>query len=232
MKTLLLYVAAAFCLVPIAFAEPAKDFKDYKQAPPEDLFKNTEWQFDVFASYGFGENERRTKTLGNKGPNPAGGGENVAPFVVGGQFRVRVALRETLAPKRTTKTTGHTGLFEQDNAFGGGVAINYYFARYFGMGVEGDWLAGEEAIHLLHANLFLRYPINFDFAGARRGLAPYAFGGYGARFDGAKWGIGHVGAGIEFRFCPAVAWFGDGRFIFGHRDAETGLFRTGLRLVF
>src|SRR5207245_2726980 len=124
------------------------------------------------------------------------------------------------------KTTGHTGLFGADNAFGGGIAANYFFARYFGVGAEADWLAGESAIHLLDGNLFVRYPFNFDCAGARRGLAPYVFGGYGAKFDGTKWGVAHVGAGIELRMTRSLAWFFDGRFVFGHSDAEAGIWRT------
>src|SRR5436309_1436672 len=64
------------------------------------------------------------------------------------------------------------------------------------------------------------------------GFASYVFGGYGLKFDSVKWGIGHVGAGLEFRFLPQLAWFFDGRFIFGHDEADTGLFRTGMRVIF
>ncbi|GEM_PF-2935675 len=213
-----------------------------KQVVAEDLFNDNELQFDVFASYSYGENEKITKTTKHditfrNTKDVFSDRPRIIPEAFprqGPKFIVTVTHITRTGTQHTTetKTVGHTGLFDSDNAFGGGVGLNYFFARYFGFGAEGDWFAGGEAIHIVDGNLFLRYPINFDFTGKRRGIAPYLFGGYGARFDGTKWGVGHVGAGVELRLNHRLAWFVDGRFVFGHGDAEAGIWRSGVRVIF
>lgn len=237
-----------FHLAPLLLAAQTSTFAGadknpvYKNvAEPEVLFKNNELQVDVFASYGYGENERKTKTTTETKITEKQIGVVAPPVRIRPEFRSflkttvvsdgRIIERTTERSSRT-RTTGQSGLFGQDNAFGGGIGVNYFFARYFGIGAEADWLAGNDAIHLVNGSAFFRYPVNLRVLGKPRGLAPYAFAGYGAKFDGVKWGIGHVGGGIEFRITQSLACFVDGRFIYGHRDAETGLFRTGLRVIF
>src|ERR1043166_6476614 len=38
---------------------------------------------------------------------------------------------------------GRVGLFK-DHGWGGGIGVNYIFARYFGVGVDGYWLDAKE----------------------------------------------------------------------------------------
>ncbi len=131
-----------------------------------------------------------------------------------------------------------------DHAWGGGVAANYFFARYFGLSVEGTWLDGKDGrgstssdihsttLHSVTGSAIFRYPID------RLCLAPYVFIGGGGTFDGAKWALGHVGVGLEYRIIPnKLGLFADGRWVyygdrFGSDVQNNFLFRTGVRMVF
>lgn len=134
---------------------------------------------------------------------------------------------------------------------GGGGAINYFFARYFGFSVEGNWWNGvnshhrddndrnrnrnrdddnkRSVAHQVSGHFILRYPIetcNLCFA-------PYIFGGGGGLFNGQRVGFGDVGAGIEFRVTQHIGLFTDWRWNFtgsGKNDIDTT--RAGVRFVF
>lgn len=222
-----------------------KESKTYKEPVVEDIFRDTEVQVDVFGSFGFGPSDRKSKTVTTEKthrrrvttappvppPRPTPIPKRVSRAKVVDSGPGFVVLETTTRSSRRVET-GDSGLFEADHAWGGGVGLNYYFLRYLGFGVEGDWLDGGETIHLVDGNVFLRYPITFNIGEKQRGLAPYLFGGYGTKFDGVKWGVAHAGAGVEFRICPGFAIFVDGRYVFGHTDGDAGLFRSGVRFVF
>jgi opacity protein-like surface antigen len=140
---------------------------------------------------------------------------------------------------------GEVGLF-QDHGWGGGVGVNYIFARYFGVGVDGYWLdakadpsvsdgAGHgkgRAVHDVTGSLIFRYPIDSLC------LAPYIFAGGGGHFDGEDWASAHVGGGLEYRIVPnKVGIFTDGRWTYlGDRysknDLNFTLVRAGVRWIF
>lgn len=123
---------------------------------------------------------------------------------------------------------GETGYRD---AWGGGVGLNAFFARYFGIGVEGYWAdmeRGGSVVHSVSGSVILRAPIDLDGFG----LAPYAFGGGGGHFDSIRQGSGHAGAGIEFRFSPNMGVFTDGRYIWTSKTNDLGLVRAGLRFTF
>ena len=137
-----------------------------------------------------------------------------------------------------------------DHGWGGGVAVNYFFARYFGLSAEGTWLDahhnsaspdggfrhgnddGATAFQSVNGNLIFRYPID------RWCLAPYVFTGGGATMDGSAWAVYDIGVGLEYRIIPnKVGIFADGRWNyygdrFNHDTQNNFLFRTGARLVF
>jgi len=128
---------------------------------------------------------------------------------------------------------------------GGGAALNFFFARYFGVSVEGNWWNGCQSLsnnnndndnhrhrsvaHQVTGNLILRYPVelsNFCFA-------PYIFGGGGGLFDGDKVGFGDAGAGIEFRITQHFGIFSDWRWNFtGKSRNDIDTTRAGVRFVF
>ena len=135
-----------------------------------------------------------------------------------------------------------------DHAWGGGVAANYFFARYFGLSAEGTWLEGHDnaarytdhfgdsshstQFQSVTGSLIFRYPIDSWC------IAPYVFTGGGATMDGSPWAVFHVGVGLEYRVLPnKLGIFADGRWNYygdryGHDVQNNFLFRVGTRLVF
>jgi hypothetical protein len=110
---------------------------------------------------------------------------------------------------------------------GGGVGLNFFFAKYFGIGYEAAWYDnGGTAEHLpLAGNFFFRYPI------CSLNLAPYAMVGGGAAWDGQCLGYGNVGGGLEYRVTKNIGLFADGRYFYGG-VGNVGNFRAGLRFAF
>jgi len=110
---------------------------------------------------------------------------------------------------------------------GAGAGANFFPIRYFGFGGE----VFSESIHHSFINsvagdLIGRLPI------AHTGLAPYGFMGGGREFEPLLQWEGHLGAGLEFRFCPHFSVFVDGRYVFAETSQNYGLGRAGLRLSF
>ncbi len=120
---------------------------------------------------------------------------------------------------RTHGETLNTGV-------GGGGALNFFFARYFGIGLEGLWYGnGGAAEHMVIGNLFFRYPI------CKWNVAPYVMLGGGVGFDHETVGFGHVGGGMEYRITDHIGLFSDGRFVYGPSNT-LGITRVGLRYAF
>ncbi len=132
----------------------------------------------------------------------------------------------------------------KDHGWGGGVAVNYFFARYFGLSAEGTWLEGHdnrganlEGDHSTQfqsatGSVIFRYPIDAWC------IAPYLFTGGGATMDGSAWAVYHIGVGLEYRVVPnKIGIFADGRWNYygdryGHDVQNNFLFRAGARMVF
>lgn len=133
--------------------------------------------------------------------------------------------------------TFYTGFFtdlpgmQKGNAFGtgsgGGFGLNFFFARYFGVGYEAAWYSNRGvAEHMpLGGNLFFRYPI------CAWNLAPYFMVGGGGAWDGYGKAYGNVGGGIEYRFTKNIGIFADSRFFYGDVGNVANL-RSGLRFAF
>jgi len=132
-----------------------------------------------------------------------------------------------------------------DHGWGGGVAVNYFFARYFGLSTEGTWQEGHDNAasgygHDMHStqfqsvtgSLIFRYPLD------QWCIAPYVFTGGGATMDGSAWAVYHIGVGLEYRIIPnKMGVFADGRWNYygdryGHDNQNNFLFRLGTRWVF
>jgi len=114
------------------------------------------------------------------------------------------------------------------SAWGGGVEADYFFTRYFGLGVEGDWLAGHDAISSVSGNLIGRYPFEYG----TWGWAPYGFVGGGGQFDSQNAGFGQIGAGAEVRFKSHWGIFSDARWIIHDVFIDYALIRLGVRFNF
>ena len=114
-----------------------------------------------------------------------------------------------------------------DGTWGGGVGLNYFFAKNVGIGADVDMGAnGGTFVDAALGNLILRLPIE------SAGLSPYVFGGGGRGFDPTGQWLWDGGVGLEFRFNPVTGLFVDGRYIWAETTSDALYLRAGLRLVF
>jgi hypothetical protein len=145
---------------------------------------------------------------------------------------------------------GLNHLFETDitgnrGRWGGGVGLNYFFSRYFGIGGDANWSDhsgfGGPATDWVMGNAIARLPI------CNSGFAPYIYGGGGRQFNGLfrdgsgdilagkryEW-FADLGVGVEYRFTPGVGIFTDGRYMWHLQDGGVDRLslRAGLRLAF
>jgi hypothetical protein len=100
---------------------------------------------------------------------------------------------------------------EYDDAWGGGVGVDYYFNEFFGLGASAAWAEVEaedrdidgEVGGVYTIDATLRYPIsNF--------VAPYVLVGGGIQdFADDTEIVGRAGAGLQIQFSPTIGVFGD-----------------------
>ena len=130
-----------------------------------------------------------------------------------------------------TYQAAENGKVPWKDGWGGGVGLNYFWARYWGLGIEAHWnnaSVDNEVYHNIGASLILRYPIEGEIC-----LAPYIFGGAGGHFNSSNFASGHIGGGVEVRLQPTIGLFVDGRWVITDDNrTDAGLFRGGLRFVF
>jgi hypothetical protein len=131
---------------------------------------------------------------------------------------------------------GAAGKFNGRNnvgALGGGLGLNYFITKYFGVGID-DSLGGtvggngtSGVLDNLQGQLIGRLPIESLH------LAPYAMVGGGATWGNNQGqGNGNVGGGAEYRINRSVGLFGDYRWLYGTHNLSENLFRAGVRFVF
>lgn len=116
------------------------------------------------------------------------------------------------------------------DGFGGGIAVNYFFHRMIGIGVDGNVYDGDvNGVWDTTARLIIRFPIEGSVC-----LAPYIFGGGGAQTNGELTGSLHLGGGLEWRATHTFGVFGEGRYTWveGDSDNDAAQARLGIRFVF
>ena len=125
------------------------------------------------------------------------------------------------------------GAFYQEGrpGWGGGLGVNYFFAKYFGVGVEQDLFGRNDNGSANYTqwgtfgNVFLRYPI------CSWNLAPYAVVGGGIVYGKKTIGGGSVGGGLEYRITDNIGIFGDARYLYTEEDSAI-MGRTGIKFAF
>jgi hypothetical protein len=118
------------------------------------------------------------------------------------------------------------------DGFGGGIALNYFFIRNVGVGVDGNLYDGSNADPIWSATgrVIVRFPI--DNGVGSFCLAPYLFGGGGIEGDGSSFGTLHAGGGLEWRATQTLGIFGEGRYTWGESSRNSSQARIGVRFVF
>jgi len=118
------------------------------------------------------------------------------------------------------------------DGWGGGIALNYFFMRYVGIGVDGNIYDGSNSDPIWSATgrIIARYPIDNGVGGLC--IAPYIFGGGGIEGDGTSFGTLHAGGGLEWRATQTIGVFGEWRYTWGEDDRNSSQARAGVRFVF
>jgi hypothetical protein len=112
-----------------------------------------------------------------------------------------------------------------DGSYGGGLGVNYFSSRHFGVGTDVVISNGGSFIDSSTVNLLGRWPFG------RSGVAPYVVAGGGRSFDPSVQWIGQVGAGLEIRSSEKMGLFADGRYSWGEKY-DNVLFRVGFRITY
>ena len=118
------------------------------------------------------------------------------------------------------------GAGELDDAFGGGLALDYFFTENVGVMVDATWAATSSEVHLFTGSIVLRAPIKSLC------LAPYVFGGGGLHTNGETQDVWHVGGGIDWRISNCWGLFADARYTWAADTQDYTLLRAGVRFGF
>ena len=134
MKKLTLTLLAAFAVAGTSFAgAPVVTSKEYKQPVITPCFRDTEFTVDLFYSYNDATH---------------GGHERDRLLADGTSVGCGRGLIDTssisLPPGFDVAILENAGRYFRDGS-GGGIGFNYFFSRYFGVGVEGNWWLGVNA---------------------------------------------------------------------------------------
>jgi opacity protein-like surface antigen len=116
-----------------------------------------------------------------------------------------------------------------DTEVGGGVGVNYFFNRNFGIDVNYGLYATDKEHHQFDANLVLRAPIDSLC------IAPYILAGGGYATNSNNTATYQVGAGIDIRIPSAncLGIFAEGLYHFAESDvSDFTTVRLGVRIPF
>lgn len=113
-----------------------------------------------------------------------------------------------------------------DDAFGGGIAMDYFFTE--NVGIQGSYsLFGTDSeVHQFSGSLVLRLPIKSLC------LAPYALLGGSLHTDGVTQGTFHAGGGLDYRFSGCIGLFADAQYNWAQDTTDYTTIRTGVRIGF
>ena len=116
-----------------------------------------------------------------------------------------------------------------DTEVGGGVGLNYFFTRNFGIDVNYGLYATDKEHHQFDGNLVVRAPIDSLC------IAPYILGGGGYFTNSENSFTYQVGAGLDIRIQSAnnLGIFAEGLYHFAEDDVpDFTTVRLGLRIPF
>jgi hypothetical protein len=190
-------------------------------------------------------------------PGTPPGPTSVITIALKRAFRASVALKPLTAtgtvtsgdPSVTTRRIVQPTQVEH-NAGGGSIEAAWFFTRYLGIAVEGDFLGGNPFTTQLSGQFIMRYPFEFgarpaagyskdakDFktvtpTSPTWGIAPYVLFGGGSQWDGRAVGLADVGGGVELRFVQHWGVFTDARWFFRDGAQHFTAIRAGVAYQF
>jgi hypothetical protein len=113
------------------------------------------------------------------------------------------------------------------NHGGGGLGLDYFFCRYFGIGAD-SYIEEWKWPYRVNGSGILRLPLPEPL----HHLALYGFGGGGREFKYAAQYTWHGGGGVQFKFNRHWAIFADAREVIPDRTPNYTLARAGLSIGF
>ncbi|MCX6968335.1 MAG: hypothetical protein NTZ46_11285 [Verrucomicrobia bacterium] len=142
MKKLTLSALAAFAVVGTAFAGPCPVVsKEFKQPCATPCFKDQELQLDLFYSFNDAQHQDHRTVSDSFLTAPA-----LTPIPPNSITASSLINNPAIVPAGSTVvTSGEASGFDErrfKDSSGGGVGLNYFFTRYVGIGVEGNWWDG------------------------------------------------------------------------------------------
>ena len=124
--------------------------------------------------------------------------------------------------------TGALFPHNEDDGFGGGVSIGYFFTEQFGVDISYQVTDNEPSEEHL-STVDLVYRLGIDDSNC---FSPYVFGGGGVLSDGFNRGLYRAGGGVELRFenLSCLGVFADAAYnwVGSNNDGWSG--RVGLRI--
>ena len=148
MKKITLSALAAFAVVGTAVAGPSVVMsKEYKQPCVTPCFRDMEFQLDLFYSFNDASHEGTHGAsdvyspglLPTATPIPTTTYPFINPLLSTTSPAAVVPAGSTVTPTETVNA-GRPQYFNDGS--GGGVGLNFFFARYFGFSLEGNWWDG------------------------------------------------------------------------------------------
>ena len=143
MKKFTISALAAFAVAGTSFAGPCPVLtsKEYKQPCVTPCFRDQEWQLDLFYSYNDASHQGGRSRSGSYESDPLT--TPVATVIPGSTSLINntAAVPAGSTVVRDISAKGSVPQYFHDGS-GGGVGVNYFFAKYFGIGVEGNWWDG------------------------------------------------------------------------------------------
>ena len=231
MKKLTLTLCALAAFAGAAYAGTqmysGKEMKQTAEVPCPEWYGDNEWNLGIWGAFAFSGNS---------------GGRNILDVFDEHEF---------FENESNENDIGHLSndrFLAKDHAWGGGADVKYFFHRYFGLGVEGFGLAGEDTVFGALGTFTLRFPMHCSR------FSPYLFWGAGRAFNGTHrvvaenddlevvfprnvdsddvW-AGQAGGGIEIRFTRHIGWMADFSWnILEGGNNDFGMVLTGLNFAF
>ena len=120
--------------------------------------------------------------------------------------------------------TTHDKDGNDDDEFGMGLGVNYFFHDNMGVGVD-SYVDGVEWPYLLNGSFIYRFS-------QLKPVTPYAYAGFGRQWAHAAQWMGHFGGGAEYQLGSGKSIFADARLVLPAETDTHGVVRAGIRFGF